>query len=657
MRMNQARIERGLTRSATAGCAVLLLVLAQTVSAEVVRVDIQRTDDAGTHERVIGRVYFAIDPKAAANRAIADVDRAPTNANGMVEFSGDLLFFRPKAFTRARGATFLEVVNRGRDQSLLLMSGVRQPSGAPETWSVGDGFLLQQGFAVAFLGWQFDVTSADGLALQVPVAPVDGPVRRTYIEDDATARGVDIRLSPYCASASGRDDARLTFRTRLEAPQQVVPRDDWQFSADGCAVSLVTRAGAGLYEVTFESKGSPLAGLGLAAIRDFAAYLKHGTADAPLRENPAALQRVVGYGYSQSARLLREFVRDGFNADEQGRQAFDALMIASAGAGGGSFNHRFAMPGAAGNSVLSILRPTDLPPFTDDGLLAKSRADKVTPKIFYTASSTEYWARFVSLTCTSEDGRRDVPFAPSSRFYFIAGTPHAIGPLPPVRSVRDQTFRYAVSFAQQRWVQRALLLALDDWASNASEPPPSKYPTIANGELVTLPEVKFPAVPSLPFAGYMPQTWQMSFGPRFTSERIITVEPPELGAPYVARLPQVDADGNDLGGIRIPEVAVPLGTYTGWNIGLPQRQSLGYLGGLFGTFERFALTSGERQESGDARLSIADRYRDRDEYLSKVDASAQDLVRQRFLLVDDLFAVRARAAQMWDAVVGSVAPN
>ena len=142
---------------------------------------------------------------------------------------------------------------------------------------------------------------------------------------------------------------------------------------------------------------------------------------------------MIGFGYSQSGRFLREFVRDGFNADERGRAAFDGLLIASAGAGGGSFNHRFAMPGQAGNSVLSILRPVDVPPFTDDGLLARARTAGVVPRIFYTFSSTEYWARAGSLTHTTEDGARDVPLADSSRLYFLAGTPHAGGPLPPIR--------------------------------------------------------------------------------------------------------------------------------------------------------------------------------------------------------------------------------
>ena len=407
-------------------CGVLLL--AQVASAEVVRIEIRRRDDFGTHERMIGRVYFAVDPKLPANRGIADLDQAPRNAAGLVEFSSDVLFFRPKDASRARGTVFLEVVNRGRDQSLAILSGARQSDLSPESWDLGDQFLLEQGFAVAFLGWQFDVAPSEGLTFDAPIAPVEGLVRESHIETDPSPRGVAFRLS-YCASEPGQKDATVTFRARMDDTPRPLPRETWQFARDGCVMQVGT-VGVGLYEAVYRAKGSPVAGLGLAAMRDFASYLKHGDAGATLRETPGALQRVIGYGYSQSARFLREFVRDGFNADERGRAAFDALMISSAGAGGGSFNHRFAMPGVAGNSVLSALRPVDLPPFTDEGLLARARAAGVTPKIFYTFSSTEYWARAGSLTHTSDDGLKDVPLAATSRLYFLAGTPHSSGVLP-----------------------------------------------------------------------------------------------------------------------------------------------------------------------------------------------------------------------------------
>ncbi|MGH9204266.1 MAG: alpha/beta hydrolase domain-containing protein, partial [Vicinamibacterales bacterium] len=340
-------------------CGVLLL-LAQAASAEVVSIDIKRRDDAGTHERVIARVHFAIDPWLPANRAIADLDLAPRNAQARVEFSGDVLLFMPKDASRARGSVFLEVVNRGRDQSLALMSAAAQRDLSPESWVLGDRFLLRYGFTVAFLGWQFDVQPSRGLTFDAPMAPVKGVVRRSYVEAAPGKPNTEFPLT-YCALDQAQKDAVLTFRTRMDGTPRPLPREAWQFVSNGCAVHFPSGFEVGLYEAIYDAKGSPVAGLGLAAVRDFASYLRHGPSGAALREKPAALQRVIGYGYSQSGRFLRELVRDGFNRDERGRAAFDGLMISSAGAGGGSFNHRFATPGDAGNSVLSVLRPVDLP--------------------------------------------------------------------------------------------------------------------------------------------------------------------------------------------------------------------------------------------------------------------------------------------------------
>jgi hypothetical protein len=313
-------------------------------------------------------------------------------------------------------------------------------------------------------------------------------------------------------------------------------------------------------------------------------------------------------------------------------------MISSAGAGMGSFNHRFAMPDEAGNSVLSILRPVDVPPFDDRGLLTNAVKTHTVPKIFYTLSSTEYWARGASLT-------HDAPPAPTSRVYFIAGTPHAAGPYRRVAGYQNR-----MNFAQQRWPLRALLLDLDDWVRTAAEPPASRYPAVAKGELVPRESVRFPEVPGLSFPEYMPGLWKMDFGADFERMRVIANEPPILGDRLQVLVPQVDADGNDLSGIRIPEIAVPLGTFTGWNIRLPQLKDLEYLAGLIGSFEPFSKTRDERERSGDPRLSIAERYSGKQDYLDRVEKAARELVSQRFLLPADVDAVLKRASAMWDAI-------
>src|SRR6185437_11217665 len=277
----------------------------------------------------------------------------------------------------------------------------------------------------------------------------------------------------------------------------------------------------------------------------------------------------------------------------------------------------------------------------------KAQAAHVTPKIFYTVTSTEYWARAASLTHTTSDGAKDVGFSANSRLYFLPGTAHAIGPFPPIRG-RNQ---HDINFAQQEWVDRALLLDLDEWIASGTAPPASRYPTLTRHELVPRESVRFPKIPDFPFASYMPQVWPMNYGPEFASKGIMSIQPPELGAPYTVLVPQVDADGNDLSGIRLPEVAAPMGTFTGWNISIPQMASLHYLDGLLGSFEAFPKDRAARERSGDGRKSITERYATRDDYLNRVRQAADELARQRFLREDDIPGVMTRAQSMWSFLV------
>ncbi len=624
--------------------AAILLIFCGAAAAELDRIEIYSRSDLGAYERLIGRAYYSVDPGLPANRGIADIALAPKNSRGKVEFSGDLMVWRPPE-SRRRGTVFLEVVNRGGPQSLYLISGAAGTDSAPEHWDAGDRFLLDQGFTLVFLGWQFDVSPREGLTFRVPTVPVKGMVRESYPFDGSGRRSA-FALS-YCAADSEDPEARLTFRKQIDGPAQILPRENWRFAPSGCSVILPGGFEPGLYDVIYEAKDPAVAGLGLAAIRDFASYLKYGGKIDTLREDPRSVRHVIGYGYSQSGRVLRQFVRDGFNADEQGRAAFDALMISSAGAGGASVNHRFAMPGQAGNSVLSILRPVDVPPFTDDGLLAKAEAARVTPRIFYTFSSTEYWARAGSLTHTSAEGKNDISLGARSRLYFLTGTPHSAGPLPPQRGA---SLKYYANFAEQRWVTRALLLDLDAWVQSGTEPPPSRYPLIRKRQLVPREAVRFPKIPGLAFPDYLPQVWRMDYGPEFATHGIISIEPPKLGQPYTVLVPQVDPDGNDRGGVRLPEVEAPLGTYTGWNLHVPELRGLHYLAGLFGSFEPFARTKEERERAGDSRRSIAERYGSRQDYLDRVRQAAQALVDQRLMRASDVDAVVARAGMMWDVL-------
>ena len=394
---------------------IALLVISRVASAEVVRIDVRSRDDFGTHERVIARVHYAVDPKLPVNQAIADLAFAPRNADGKVEFAGDLLLFLPKRAASARGTVFLEVVNRGRDQSLGLMSDARQRDLAPENWNLGDRFLLEQGFTVAFLGWQFDVQPGDGLSLTVPTAPVSGVVRASAVTVSRSGPGGAIGLA-YCAADASQSDATLTFRSEIEKPATVVPRDSWQFAPDGCAVRRAAGFDAGLNEVIYKATGSPVAGLGLAAVRDFASYLKYGSGRRHAAREPGAdatrhrlrllaertLPPRVRARRLQPGRTRPRGVRwpDGRVGRRRRRQLQSSIRDA---------RDRPATPCSPSFGRWTFRRsPTT-------GCWRRRKTASVVPRIFYTFSSTEYWARAGSLTHTNETGTRRRPARPRRR--------------------------------------------------------------------------------------------------------------------------------------------------------------------------------------------------------------------------------------------------
>ena len=645
-------------------------------AAEVTRVEIaSRTPwlggralgKVGPYEKLQGRIYFEVDPESPASRGIADIGLAPRNPKGRVEFSSNFVLVRPRDAARARHAVLLEIPNRGVTQANGFFFSAASGSAFDlmnlDATSLGDAFLFEQGFTVAWLGWQFDLPQG-AIRIDVPSANVSGPVRQSII---ATLPGSHVAplggTDSYCAADAVQPEARLVVKAHFDDRGQVLPRASWAFARiehgkptpDPCAVVVRDDFEPGqLYELTYQGANPPLAGLGEAAVRDFVSWLKFGSVASPLREHPETVARVLGYGYSQSGRFLRDFLYRGFNADEHGRQVFDGLFIASAGGGRGSFDHRYAMPGQAGNSVLSDLRPVDLFPFTDgmeqdpatgarDGLLRLAQATHTVPKIFYTYSSTEYWARVGSLAYTTVDGTRELPLSADARLYFFSGTPHSHFPFPPVKIAHAN---YG-NFASAGWAFRALLLDLHDWAVKGTKPPDSAYAHLAS-DLVSRDRVVFPRIPDVEFPPYMPRNWRLDYGPEFLTKGVIANEPPKIGQNYTILVPDVNRDGNDRGGIQLPDVAVPLGTFTGWNYQLPVRRNLDYLAGLVGSFIPFPLSAKDRKSSGDERLSISERYSGREDYLDKVRISAESLVSRRLLRMEDLNAVVEQSAARWD---------
>ena len=656
--------------------SLVLICVAATAQARVTRLEItMRSDvaggkpfgDAGPYEKIEGKLYFEVDPKAARNRQIVDLDKAPRNARGAVEFAADFFILKPKDMSHANGAALVEIPNRGGKALLRFFDHGRSSPFPLSEEDMGDGFLLRQGFALVWIGWQFDVPDQPSLMrLIAPVATDDGKPIRGLVRADFVFSSKTYEASlghrgqkPYPAIDLRDEHYTLTVRDSVLGKRRVVPRDQWLFGrlvgdlivSDANSIYLKSGFEPGkIYEVVYRAENPKVVGLGLAAVRDAVSFFKYEKNDA------LAVNRALGFGISQSGRFLRHFLYEGFNADERDRQVFDAIDAHVAGGGRGSFNYRFAEASRDASPFSTFFYPTDIFPFTDleqqdpltgerDGLLTHAKGQPL-PKIFYTFSSYEYWGRAAGLIHTTLDGK-DAPLPDNVRIYYFAGGQHGPSGFPPQANGTQN----ATSPNDYTWAMRALIVALDAWAKAGTPPPPSRYAHIADGTLVRPEAVAFPRIPGINFPRTIHEAYRVDYGPQFKSKGIATLEPPRVGKAFAMYVPQVDRDGIDLGGIRLPEVAVPLATYTGWNPRDPKTGAADQLVDFAGSFIPFAKTKAERERTGDPRPSIEERYADREQYLKQVGQAANELVKGRYLLADDLPALINRAAQYWDTGV------
>jgi len=636
---------------------ILFICLPALLPAALLRIEVsERTDvldgkpfaSAGPYERIVGKAYFAVDPNLPANKIIADIAKAPRNEDGLVPFSADFYCLKPRDPRHGNHAVLFEVSNRG--------------GRAMQSYFGGD-FLMEQGYTLVWLGWEFDVPPGPGmLRLYAPVAQgITGLVRSEIIVDHKAMRQSLGDRSQLAYPAMNPDDPGLTLTVRehADSPRRALARDTWHIEGGTHIVMPAGFEPGKIYELVYTSKDPPIVGLGPAAVRDLISFFNYGIPnDTILGDQHDYIKRAYGFGISQSGRFLRTFLYYGFNQDEHGRRVFDGIMAHVAGAGRGSFNHRFAQPSRDGHPFLNTFYPTDIFPFTDlaetdsetgitDGLLTHATPPAAVPKIFYTNTSYEYYGRSASLIHTTLDGAEDAPLAPNTRIYFLAGCQHGPSSFPPERW-EAQNLQNPNNY---EWNLRALLVALDAWVQFGEEPPPSRYPKIADGSLTPLAAVAFPKVPGVQFPTRIQQAWHVDYGEEFRSAGIVTIEPPKVGSAFPMRVPQVDADGNETAGIRMPATAVPLATYTGWNlrsagIGAPDE-----LHSMTGSFIPFARTKAERVKTGDPRLSVEERYASKQAYLDKVQAVADDLVKGRYLLERDVPLVMARASAEWDFVM------
>src|SRR5579864_7711932 len=588
-----------------------------TSEAAVTRVEVTEAAGLGAYERIAGKVYFAVDPKLPANRAIVDIDLAPKNAAGLVEFSADLLVLRPKDPSNRNGTAFLEIANRGSSPfwGALNLGAAR---GMRTMQDLGDHFMLDQGFTLVWVGWQFDVNpGANNVKLYAPVlAGVTGQVRTEILVNQKTTA----QALPYAAAsvASGT----LTVRDKADGPRFAIPNDQWRMDGERRIEFAAGFEPGRLYDFVYTAKDPAVAGLGMAAVRDYVSYIKQRN----------EVKRAIGAGISQSGRFLRTFLADGFNGDEQGKKVFDGVWAHVAGGGHGDFNQRFAQPSRTSGQFSGVDFPTDLPPFHPDELLASSAKAGVAPKLLLSNGSHEYWGRAAGLNHVSEDGKRDVGLSPDVRLYYVAGTQHGAGGGPnPL--VQNPTNPMDWSF-----FQRAMVVALKKWITDGTAPPASQVPRIDKDQLVAASALRFPRIPGV-------NVVQTAYAPRRLD---FAQEPPKVGEAFPAVVPQVDADGNETSGIRLPELRFPLATYMGWNLRNPSVGAPTEQYPLIGSMVPFPRTKAEREKSGDPRLSIEERYQSQQDYLGKIENAARELAKDRFLLEADIPQVVARAKQRWE---------
>ncbi|MEH0075790.1 alpha/beta hydrolase domain-containing protein [Pannonibacter sp. Pt2] len=634
--------------------AVLLAatVLSGNANARVTGFQIQSTSpafegatfaDTGAYERIDAIATIAVDPDAPANAGIVDLDKAPRNAKGEVEFTTEVFILRPADAKKQSPFLFYEVPNRGRNLSFTLLNRA-QASGVPaKAEDAGDGFLMNRGSTVVWSGWQFDVPEA-GINITLPKLPgVKGTSREQMIFDKPGETG-KIPLT-YAAADLDPSKARLTVRaTPEDAP--ATPEGLTFKYVSNTEIEITRPAGldaGAIYDFVYPAEGSVPLGLAFAATRDVISFLRGNEGhDA---ENPlTGIKHTVGMGISQSGRFLRDFIYQGFNADEGGHKVFDGAMAHIAGSRKSFTNYRFAQPGRYSRQHEDHDYPGDQFPFTyalttdpltnrRESILSTCMATDTCPKIMHSDTSTEFWQGRAYLVSTSPEGE-PLAMPDNVRLYFLAGAPHFNGW--GLKSEMSKTCVNPTNPLSAAPVMRALYAAMEDWVAEDKAPPASRYPTFSDETLVKLDDLKLPIIDGV------------AARPKFNTLRVMdhSVQPPLQGATYAEYVPAVDKDGIPLGGIRLPAVAAPLGSYAGWNLRAKDFAE-GELCSLTGSYQPFPATAA----ANDSRTPVKARYKDQQAYLDAVKVAADGLIAEGLMLSGDtgyvLESAKADAGAVW----------
>ena len=631
------------TRFGQALCTAVVIALLITADAfaQITRIDLQVVESpaldgqsfgqVGQYERLRGVANGEVDPSDPPHREIVNLENAPRNGSGRVEYRTTVEIYRPIDMTRWNRAIFHTVSNRG--------GALTVPNMEPA--------LLELGFALVRVGWQGDLAPTDGnIVAFLPVAKnadasssvIVGPALEEFIFDDADP--VSHADLTYQAASLDPGQATLTVRRRQTAPR--LTPDDLTWSYVNSREIRIQRPegfdGGAIYEFVYRAKDPIVMGLGFAAMRDAISFFRYDRTDRFGNANPLAFEGLpsiaISLGVSQSGRFLRDFLYQGFNEDISGRIVFDGIHPNMAGSRKTFTNYQFSQPGRWQKQHEDHLFPGDQFPFTyvtltdpvsghTDGLQEKCTASNTCPKIIHSDGEAELWQARASLVVTDPLGAH-IELPENVRVYLIAGTQHGGGDgvhaATPNRGI-CQNLDNPLALAQARL---ALSVALYEWVAKGIEPPPNRFPTVANGGLAQAAVADVPDIPGVRYSG--------SYNPLHLHDHRFV--PPTQGDPYTVLVGKVDADGNMTEGMRHPNLAAPIGTHTGWNL---RRE--GFAEGEqcegTGSFIPFATDRAERRASGDPRLSLEERYPNHKAYVSAVSEAADALVQDRLLLRRD----------------------
>lgn len=619
----------------------------------------------GQYEKIVGKGYGEVNPFDPQNAVIVDIKLAPRNANHNVEYAFDFYILKPIDLNKGAHKVMYEPPNRGGKTwaGLARFPGGNDPGSVTDPAALANAFFMPRGYTMVWSGWDKSAgtsTANFNTTVTLPVAhnpdgsAITGPAYEYIVTAAAT-----FTLN-YPAATLDQSAATLTHRVHLNDPADAVPAAGWKYTdATGTAIQLTTGnfTANDIYEFSYVAKDPSVNTLGLAAIRDFNAWLRYERRDDSGTGNPLAgdIRRIYTEVVSQPGRTLNDFTHLGFNQAENGKQVFDGMLQWIAAGDGLSMNHRFSQPGRTERNrqdhlfneapfPFANVKTTD--PFTGkrDGRFERCERSHTCPVAMEIYSANEYWVKAASLLHTTPDGRKDLPDSPFARNYLISSHQHGTGSA--TSKGNCQQFQNPLNSAP---VQRGLWIAMDEWVTHHREPPPSAVPRLWDRTLVPpLPQsgMGFPSIPGVTYTGLKTTRYRFNFGPSFYETGIATINPPVITPPfednpangpiYPSFVPRTDGDGNDIAGIRLADVAVPVATYTGWALRAGKWANDGCESS--GQYIPFPKTQADRLAAGDPRQSVAERYASLDDYAGRVAHALQRLVDRRLVLCEDFAA-------------------